>query len=177
MIPNKFSKGDAPSNASNQEAPKKPPTTSRASSRSPPPSTLQKKQRVHLNVNMDLDPEKIKVNMPPPRLLSVTVDGTEKTMQNISPFYIKRALDAMLGKVKNATRLRNGSLLVETLNPKQSETLMKAKLLGSYPIKVNRHSSRNTTRGVITTSSLEGMYDEQIQLELAEQSVSKAYRF
>lgn len=146
------------------------------SSRSPPPSSLPKKQKVQLNDDMDLDPDKITVKMPPPRFVSLTIDGNEKTMKNLSPFYIKRALDAMIGKVRNATRLRNGSLLVETLSPKQSETLLKAKLLGSYPIKVERHSSLNTTRGVITTSSLEGLSDEEIQLELAEQSVSKAYR-
>ncbi|KAJ4438319.1 hypothetical protein ANN_14261 [Periplaneta americana] len=127
-------------------------------------------------IAMELDPEKVTVKVPPPKFISITLDGTEKTMKNISPFYVRRALDGLVGKVKNATRLRNGSLLVETVSLKQSETLLKAKLLGSYPIKVERHSSLNTTRGVVHTDSLDGMSDEEIQLELAEQSVSKAYR-
>ncbi|KAJ4425650.1 hypothetical protein ANN_27846 [Periplaneta americana] len=57
-----------------------------------------------------------------------------------------------------------------------SETLLKAKLLGSYPIKVERHSSLNTTWGVVHTGALDGLSDVEIQQELAEQSVSKACR-
>ncbi|KAJ4425727.1 hypothetical protein ANN_27923 [Periplaneta americana] len=72
------------------------------------------------------------------------------------------------------TILRHGSDV--RLAIRCSETLLKAKLLGSYPIKVEQHCSLNTTRGVVHTDSLDGMSDEEIQLELAEQSVSKAYR-
>ncbi|KAJ4425689.1 hypothetical protein ANN_27885 [Periplaneta americana] len=128
------------------------------------------------NIAMELDPEKVTVKVPLPKFISITLDRTEKTMKHISPFYVRRALDGLVGKVKNAPRLRSGSLLVETVSPKQSETLLKAKLLGSYPIKVKHHYSLNTTRGVVHTDSLDGMSDEEIQLELVEQSVSKAYR-
>ncbi|KAJ4425685.1 hypothetical protein ANN_27881 [Periplaneta americana] len=153
-------------------------------SSSPPPVKANKKHKTgesttggHMTkIAMELDPEKVTVKVPPPKFISITLDGTEKTMKDISPFYVRRALDGLVGKVRNATRLRNGSLLVETASAKQSETLLKAKLLGSYPIKVERHSSLNTTRGVVHTDSLDGLSDEEIQLELAEQSVSKAYR-
>ncbi|KAJ4428446.1 hypothetical protein ANN_24483 [Periplaneta americana] len=135
----------------------------------------EQKNLTQTNTAMDLVPDNVKVYVPPPKFICITLTGTEKTMKNISPFYIRRALDGLVGKVKNATRLRNGSLLVETLSAKQSETLLKAKLLGSYLIKAERHSSLNTTRGVVHTDALDGMSDEEIQLELADQSVSKAY--
>ncbi|KAJ4425469.1 hypothetical protein ANN_28085 [Periplaneta americana] len=129
-----------------------------------------------LNNSMNLDPERVTVKVPPPKFICITLDGTEKTMKNISPFYVRRALDGLVGKVRNATRLRNGSLPVETASAKQSETVLKAKVLESYPIRVERHSSLNTTRGVVHTDSLDGLSDEEVQLDLAEQFVSNAYR-
>ncbi|KAJ4425378.1 hypothetical protein ANN_27993 [Periplaneta americana] len=143
---------------------------------SPSPEKNNKKKKTEIertgghmtNIAMELDPEKVTVKVSPPKFISITLDGTENTMKNISAFYVRRALDGFVGKVKNATRLRKGSLLIGTISPKQSERLLKAKLLGSNPIKVEWHSSLNTTRGVVHTDSLGGMSDEEIQLDLAE---------
>jgi hypothetical protein len=37
--------------------------------------------------------------------------NTEKTMEDLSPFYIQKALDQIVGLVKNANRLWDGSLV------------------------------------------------------------------
>jgi hypothetical protein len=118
----------------------------------------------------------VPVRMPLPRFLCTQLSSKENTMKNISPFYIQRALDDLAGKVRNASRLRNGTLLVETLNERQSEFLLKATLLGSHPITVERHASLNTCPEVIKTDSLDDMSNEEIQTDLADQSVSKAFR-
>jgi hypothetical protein len=97
-------------------------------------------------------------------------------MRNINPFYIQKALDSIAGKVKNASRLKNGTLLVEIFNENQADLLLKANLLGSHPIRVERHTSLNSSRRVAKTDSLDGMSDEEIQSTLADQCVSKAYR-
>lgn len=55
-------------------------------------------------------------------------------MKNIDPFHIQKALDAVTGKIKNVTWLRNGTLRVETQNDKQADLLLKANFLGSYPV-------------------------------------------
>jgi hypothetical protein len=100
----------------------------------------------------------------------------DMTVKNISPFYIQRAVDSTAGKVSNASRLKNGTLLVQARNERQAEVLLKATLLGSYPMHVGRHTSLNSSRRVIHTHSLDGMSDEEIQSALADQFVSRAYR-
>jgi hypothetical protein len=101
---------------------------------------------------------------------------TEENMRNINPFYIQKALDCIAGKVKNAYHMKNGTLFVEVQNDKQAEVLLKANLLGSYPVQVERHTSLNSSRGVVNTDSLDDMSDEAIPSALADQFGSKAYR-
>jgi hypothetical protein len=114
--------------------------------------------------------------MPAPRIITFKLKDTEKNMRNINPFYIQKALDGIAGKVKNASRLKNGTLLVEVQNDKQAEVLMKANILGSYPIQVERHTSLNYSRGVVKTDSLDDMSDEVIQSAPADQFVPTDYR-
>jgi hypothetical protein len=76
-------------------------------------------------------------------------------MRQINPFYVQKALDSIAGKVKNASRLKNGTLLIEVYNDKQAELLLKATLLGSHLIYAKRHSSLNSSLGVVSTDALE----------------------
>lgn len=59
--------------------------------------------------------------MSPACHFSVSMDRSETTMKNISPYDIRRSLNGIVGKVKNVTRLRNISDLITTI------TLFKAK--------------------------------------------------
>jgi hypothetical protein len=43
--------------------------------------------------------------------------------------FIQKQLDAISGSVKNASEFRNGTLLVEALNEKQPDELLKSNLL------------------------------------------------
>jgi hypothetical protein len=54
-------------------------------------------------------------------------------MKDINPFCVKQGLDLICGKVKNASRLHNGTLIVEAFTENQSNALLKASLLGSVP--------------------------------------------
>jgi len=110
------------------------------------------------------------------RFVTFRLKDSDKNMRQINPFYVQKALDSIAGKVKNASRLKNGTLLIEVHNDKQAELLLKATLLGSHPIYAERHSSLNSSRGVVNTDALDGMSDDEIQSALAEQSVSRAYR-
>jgi hypothetical protein len=53
-------------------------------------------------------------------------------MRDINPFYVKQGFDLICGKVKNAYRLRYGTLLVKAFTENQSNAVLKASLLGSY---------------------------------------------
>ncbi|KAJ4425663.1 hypothetical protein ANN_27859 [Periplaneta americana] len=146
-----------------------------ASTRSSSPPSIQRKQEQgqstatggqETNVAMDADNAKINVKVPPPKFISMTLDGTEKTMKNISPFYVRCAFEGLVGQVKNTTRLRDGSLLVETLSPKQSETLLKAKLLGSYPVKEGNLLNLQVTR--IKEECVDESYDHTSEIKYEE---------
>jgi hypothetical protein len=78
--------------------------------------------------------------------------------------------------VTNASSVKKGTLLVEARNEKQAEVRLKATLLGLHSVQVGRHTSLNSSRGVIRTDSLDGMSDEEIQSALADQFVLRAYR-
>jgi hypothetical protein len=76
--------------------------------------------------------------------------------------------------VKNAARLWDGLLLVETRLDDQSKKLLKQKLLVLYPVLVEKHKTLNSTRGVIICSQSDRCSDEEIQAP-SDQFVSKAY--
>jgi hypothetical protein len=69
--------------------------------------------------------------MPVPRFITFILKDTEKTMRNINPFYIYKELDGIAGNIKNTSRLKNGTLLLEVQNDIEVEVLLKANLLSS----------------------------------------------
>ena len=94
----------------------------------------------------------------------------------VNPFVIQSGLDKIAGPVQSCTRLRNGSLLVETFTATQFEKILKAKLLHGYPVRVEKHRSLNSCKGVITTHLLDGMPEEEIKGYLEDQGVTEVYR-
>jgi hypothetical protein len=80
----------------------------------------------------------------------------------LNPFYIQKNLDTRAGKVENDSQLRNDGLLVEVNSAKQSEKMLKDNFLESYPVKLERHASRNSSRGVTRTETLDDMSDDEI---------------
>jgi hypothetical protein len=67
---------------------------------------------------------------------------------------------SIAGRVRNATCLKNGTLFIEMFNKKWAETLFNANFLSSHLVHVERHSSHNSSQGVVTTDSLDGMSQE-----------------
>jgi hypothetical protein len=107
--------------------------------------------------------------MPAPDFLSFILKGTNKIMRNIYSFYIQKTLDGIV------LRLKNGTLLVEVFTEKQAKMLLGGNLHGSYPVVVETHSSLNFSQGVVSTDSLSGMLDEEIQSSLTDHSISEAF--
>jgi hypothetical protein len=91
-------------------------------------------------------------------------------MCKINPFYIQKALDGVASKVRNTTVLKNGMLQVEVFNEKQ------AKFLGCYLVRVERHISLKSFRGVVMMHILCFILVEETQMCVAHQFISKVYR-
>jgi hypothetical protein len=60
----------------------------------------------------------LSVKPPAPRFVTFRLKDTAKTMKNIGPFYIQKALSSIAGKVTNVSRLMNGTPLAEARDEK-----------------------------------------------------------
>jgi hypothetical protein len=107
------------------------------------------------------------VKPPAARFVTFRLKDSDKTMKNIGPFYLQKALDSVAGKVTNASRLKNGTLDVEARNEKQAEVLLKATPWITSRARGKTHVVE-LLRGVIRTDSLDGMSDEEIRSALAD---------
>ncbi|KAG8236167.1 hypothetical protein J437_LFUL005274 [Ladona fulva] len=95
----------------------------------------------------------------------------------MSPFLIHRVLSgSVLGKLKSAEKLRDGTLLVETNDETQSEALLKMTNIQDTPIKVEPHKTLNTCRGVISCYDLMYITADEIAKEMASQGVISCRR-
>ncbi|PSN33953.1 hypothetical protein C0J52_19927 [Blattella germanica] len=86
----------------------------------------------------------------------------QQSFQMINPFVIQKSLDAMAGPVKTCRQQRNGCLLVETLRSTQTEMLLCATQLHSYPIKVEKHRTLNCSKEVVRRDAFDGMTEDEI---------------
>lgn len=92
----------------------------------------------------------------------------EEDFSKVSPFLISKFLNGYAGELKNVKKLKNGTMLIETSNGKQSEKLMKCEnFAGQFPIKVSIHSSLNFSKGVIRCYDLQFLEIEEIKKELS----------
>jgi hypothetical protein len=58
----------------------------------------------------------VRVKLPASRFVTFRLKDSDRTVKNIGPFYIQKALDSMAGRVTSGSRLKNGTLLVEARN-------------------------------------------------------------
>lgn len=112
-----------------------------------------------------------------PKFLIMSHANEELNLNRTSPFLIQKGLDMIATDLKQVKRLRNGTLLIETKNGKQSEHLLKAKTLGGIlPVKVEFHPYLNTSKGVVYSPDLIDIDEKTIQSELASQKVREVNR-
>ena len=86
----------------------------------------------------------------------------KKTLAFLNPFKLAQLLDSAAGsKLANVTHLSSGYFMRETSSSKQSAHLQKMELLGDIPVYISPHKSMNFTKGVIKTSDLKDMSQEE----------------
>ncbi|XP_066903062.1 uncharacterized protein, partial [Halyomorpha halys] len=98
--------------------------------------------------------------------------GNVLDFSRISPFFIYKNLNNLIGEVKQCKKLRDGTLLAQILSDKQSDKILKCEnLLNNFPIKVEPHARLNMSRGVIWCPELNFCSIEEIKDELKMQNV------
>jgi hypothetical protein len=80
------------------------------------------------------------VKIPALRVITFKLQDPKKSMLDITPLYVQISLDGHAEKVRNATRLKNGTLLLEVFKEKQAEAVRKVNLLRFHLVHVERHS-------------------------------------
>ncbi|XP_046358068.2 uncharacterized protein LOC124136243 [Haliotis rufescens] len=138
-----------------------------------------KTKRRHLDVDAVSSDDETIVQNPDswPRFL--VVEGLDGNPLKVNPFIISKAIEGICGNVKNVTRLRSGSLLVECARRQQSINLLNAHHFANTEIVVSEHKSLNSCKGIVRDRSkcLSDMSEEDIVAELKPQGVIAVKRF
>lgn len=107
------------------------------------------------------------------------IDSNKKTFEEVSPFFIEKALTNHIGDNHETKRLRNGSLLVKCKNDKQAKQLLGFNniLFGnSFNVKVTEHATLNTVQGVVYCVDTKFLTEDEILAGLANQKVVKVQK-
>ncbi|XP_055590579.1 uncharacterized protein LOC129742678 [Uranotaenia lowii] len=105
------------------------------------------------------------------RYLILSRAGSEETMEKVSPFFIKKAIDSITSQV-TISRMKDGKLLLKTVDKFQADKLLKQKILGgSFNVSIEEHPTLNTTKGIVYCRDLNFLSDVEILAELKSEHV------
>jgi hypothetical protein len=85
---------------------------------------------------------------------------------------IQKLLKSAVGDVKNAKKLRNGTVLVEVASKAQTASALKMHTWISTPVKVTPHRSLNTSKVVIRCREMRDCSDEEVIEALSHEGVT-----
>ncbi|XP_048255229.1 uncharacterized protein LOC125381914 [Haliotis rufescens] len=109
----------------------------------------------------------------------VVIEAADKQPLKLNPFAISRAVSGICGEVKNVTRLRRGSLLVECSRRQQSLNLLSLTTFANIEVAVSVHKTLNSCPGIVRDRArcLSDMSEQDITDELKTQGVTAVKRF
>lgn len=130
-----------------------------------PPSNDRKKRRADDSLIISDDESSF------PSFL--VVEPTSPKKIDLSIFGIQKLLKCAVGDVKNAKKLRNGSVLLEVTSRTQAELALKMQTWVDTPVKVTPHRSLNSCKGVIRCRDLRDCSDEEVLEALHHEGVTQ----
>lgn len=134
-------------------------------------------KRIKLGDEFVRDGSASRVYKPSPRFLSIMHADENRDLSRVSPFLIHKVISYRVGQVKNVKKLRNGTLLVETMSDKQTEKLLQLTCFSDdIAVKVAPHDKFNSSKGVIFCSDLVYLTKDELLEELKSQNVIDIYR-
>ena len=83
-----------------------------------------------------------------PKFLIIESKNKEKPITSLSPFVIEKQIESTIGTPKSVKKLRNGTLLVETVRKAQTDNLMKMNKFFNLPVEVTEHKTLNSSKGI-----------------------------
>ncbi|XP_048251526.1 uncharacterized protein LOC125379294 [Haliotis rufescens] len=133
-------------------------------------------KRRHLSSSSDEELSQIFPESWPRFLVISTVD---ESPLKLNPFAISKGIQSACGEVKNVTRLRGGSILVECARRQQSVNLLDLQQFVNTQVVVSAHKTLNSSRGIVRDRArcLSDMTEGEIADELQNQGVTAVKRF
>lgn len=110
------------------------------------------------------------------KFLIISHADPDQDLNKLCPFIVMKSLEGYTSNLQSISKLRNGTLLIETKDQKQTAILYKAETLGPVKINVKDHPTLNTTRGTIFSHDLLLLDEEYILNNLKQQNVIKVER-
>ena len=109
----------------------------------------------------------------------IVLTSNQKPLTKISPFIIEKTIKGCAGEVKNVTKLRSGSLMIECFRKQQSLNLLALKHVNDINISASPHRTLNSSRGIIRyrDDDLSELTDAEICKELEPQGIINVKRF
>lgn len=99
------------------------------------------------------------------------------TLRLVNPFLIEKAIEQQAGTVKSILRVRDGSILIETVSKKQAEKLYKMTTLGpNINVSIFEHPRLNSSKAVVSCFDFTFLTDKEILEGLASQHVTEIKR-
>lgn len=112
-----------------------------------------------------------------PSFLVIHSLDDKRCLNKINPFTIQKTVDFNAGgTVTDVSTTRAGDLIVQTKNKAQTEQLLKCVLFIDIPVSVTPHNTRNSSRGVIKSRSVQWCDDDELLQGLAPQGVTSLRR-
>ena len=112
-----------------------------------------------------------------PKFLIIESKNKEKAVTSLSPFVIEKQIESIIGTPKFVKKLRNGTLLVETVRKGQTDNLLKTNMFFNIPVEVTPHKTPNSSKGIIRDRNLKGESEDNIKEYLEDQRVTHVKRF
>lgn len=112
-------------------------------------------------------------NNPFPTYLYIKA-STDKSLDKISPFKIKKIIESTAGTPKSVKIQRNGNIIIQTAHESHARNLLAMTAFDQIPVIVEPHKSLNSTKGIIRCRELRHCSEEEIVDELKLQKVVAA---
>jgi hypothetical protein len=111
-----------------------------------------------------------------PRFLVVESTDSSRHLDKLSPFAIHKCIQCAAGNTKNIRKQRDGTLLLEVTDQRQSDSLLKLTVFIDITVKVSAHHYLNSCRGVVRSRDLRDCTEQEVKEGLADQGVTDVRR-
>jgi len=108
-----------------------------------------------------------------PKFIVIIPTG-QKTISELSAFWIQKALQANIGTLTSIRKTRAGHLLVETTNAHYSQKLLTVIDLAGLPVRAELYRTLNSCRGV-NCSDLKSLTKDEVIDDLRSQGVTDCF--